>query len=415
MSDLHSILNRNIAYYKRLTQEGKEKFQSRVIEFINAKDFETRGNLELTEDKKVLVAATAIQLTFGLDHYIFRHFQTIILYPEKFYSHHSKSKNVGEVNLSGIIVLSWKAFKTGIENYGDTYNVGLHEMAHALNFSDLMDKDIDEGFSAYYNKWFVHARKIMKDHSLKGKVFFRNYAWKNIKEFFAVGVEYFFEAPHQFKSYFPVLYKHFCYLLNQDPTHDNYILIYETRAENNISKTGSQTPAMTLPLNKTQNTKITLLYFAIGTSFFGFITYISDFSNHTMLLIEAAFFFHFVVRPLWSYKNMLMLSIHNDSLLLTYPRKFFKKDYIYKWDEIVSIDYIEEDENSIKLTLYKEGRFTTDSFEAKLSFDDLYPAFKYLFDEKEVAILHNGRVFIPVRGPKPKENSFWQTLFIKTS
>ena len=172
---------------------------------------------------------------------------------------------------------------------------------------------------------------------------------------------------------------------------------------------------MTLPLNKPQNTQVTLLYFVIGTSFLGFITYISDFSYLTMLLIGAAFFFHFVLRPFWAYKNMLMLSIYSDSLLLTYPRKFFKGDYIYKWDEIVSIDYIEEDENSIKLTLYKEGRFTTDSFEAKLSFDDLFPAFKYLFDEKEVAILHNGRVFIPVRGPKPKENSFWQSLFIKTS
>jgi Mlc titration factor MtfA (ptsG expression regulator) len=412
MSDLHSILNRNISYYKRLSQEGKEKFQSRVTEFINAKEFESRGQLVLTDEKKILVAAAAIQVTFGLDQYLFKHFETIILYPEKFYSPHSKSRNVGEVNLSGIIVLSWKAFKTGIENPGDTYNVGLHEMAHALNFSDLMDKDIDEGFSAYYHKWLVHARKLMKDHSLREKIFFRNYAWRNIKEFFAVGIEYFFEAPHQFKSYFPVLFKHYCYLLNQDPTRENYQMVYETVNENNFDRENSKTPILSLALNMPENKHMALFYFILGSSFFGFIAYINNSSFIIMLLIGLVFFFQFVLRYLWSYKNRLQLLIYNNILTLKYPHKFFKKDYHYKWDNIVSVNYLEEDVKSIKLTLYKEGKFTTDSFEVNLSFDDLFPVFKYLFNDKEVPILHNGRSFIPRNAPV-KENSFWSALFYK--
>jgi MtfA peptidase len=413
MGDLHQILNRNISYYKRLSEGKKEKFRVRVSEFINAKEFEGRGKLELTEEKKVLVAASAIQVTFGLDHYLFKHFERIILYPEKFYSIINKSKHVGEVNLSGVIVLSWKDFKTGLENPNDTYNVGLHEMAHALNFSDLMDKDIDGSFSAYFNKWFVHARKIMKDYSLKEKIFFRNYAWRNIREFFAVGIEYFFEAPHQFKSYFPTLFKHFCYLLNQDPTQEDFIVKFETPYVKKTVKESSRNPLLNLDLNMPQNKQTALLYFILGISFFGFIAYINNSSVIIMLLIGIVFFSQFVLRYLWSYKNKLALMIYDDFLLLKYPHKFFKKDYNYKWDEVVSIDYLEEDTRSIKLTLYQEGNFITDSFEVNLSFDEMYPVFKYLFEVKEIAILHNGRVHIPNRVPLQKEISFWNTLFYK--
>jgi Mlc titration factor MtfA (ptsG expression regulator) len=413
MDEVHRILNRNISYYKRLSEEGKEKFRLRVADFINAKEFESRGKLVLTEEKKVLVAASAIQVTFGLDHYLFKHFEKIILYPEKFYSVINKSKHVGEINLSGVIVLSWKDFKTGLENPNDTYNVGLHEMAHALNFSDLLDKDIDGGFSAYFNKWFVHARKIMKDYSLKEKVFFRNYAWRNIREFFAVGIEYFFEAPHQFKSYFPVLFKHFCHLLNQDPTQEDFIVRYEVPYVKKTVKESSKSPVMTLSLTMAQNTQVALFYFIMGISFFGFIAYLNNSSIIIMLLIGIVFFFQFVLRYLWSYKNILNLLIYDEFLLLKYPRKFFKKDYNYKWDEIVSIDYLEDDSKSIKLTLYQEGLFISDSFEVTLSFDDLFPAFKYLFEVKEIPILRNGRIFIPQKAPMRKENSFWDMLFYK--
>ena len=91
----------------------------------------------------------------------------------------------------------------------------------------------------------------------------------------------------------------------------------------------------------------------------------------------------------------------------------FQKDYTYKWDEIVSIDYLEEDTKSIKLTLFKEGKFISDSFEVKLSFDDLFQAFKYLYEVKEIPVLHNGRFYIPKKAPMQKEFSFWDSLFIK--
>jgi Mlc titration factor MtfA (ptsG expression regulator) len=52
--------------------------------------------------------------------------------------------------------------------------------------------------------------------------FFRDYGRKNIREFFAVAVECFFEAPEPFKMQFPVFYNLMCQLLNQDPVNRQF-------------------------------------------------------------------------------------------------------------------------------------------------------------------------------------------------
>lgn len=52
--------------------------------------------------------------------------------------------------------------------------------------------------------------------------FLRSYGGTNLREFFSVAAEHFFEAPKQFKNYLPKLYNEMCLLLNQDLAADIY-------------------------------------------------------------------------------------------------------------------------------------------------------------------------------------------------
>ena len=56
--------------------------------------------------------------------------------------------------------------------------------------------------------------------------FLRNYAGKSEREFFAVCIEHFFEAPKEFSDELPDIYIPLCNLLNQDPrnAHCDYLL-----------------------------------------------------------------------------------------------------------------------------------------------------------------------------------------------
>jgi len=129
-------LKKYFQYYNRLSFEDKKKFENRVHKFIINKRFLARRRPEVTDTMKVMIAATAVQLTFGLPEIHFSHFKTIIVYLEKYFSYEGRSVNIGEVHPMGTIVLSWRYFVKGYAIPDDALNVGLHEMAHALLSED---------------------------------------------------------------------------------------------------------------------------------------------------------------------------------------------------------------------------------------------------------------------------------------
>ena len=204
-------------YYDKLPDKLKVKFLLRVKNFVRAKTFESRDEMEVTDEMKIWVAASAVQLTFGLRNYRFDHFWKIILYPESYYSRAGDAYYMGETNAHGIIVLSWKDLQRGYSISDDSFNVGLHEMAHALELQYKLQEDYDFYFAGYFEKWSKMAEETFENVSEERESFLRKYAGTNRQEFFAVCVEYFFEASEEFHSRLPQVYYHLCMLLNQDP------------------------------------------------------------------------------------------------------------------------------------------------------------------------------------------------------
>jgi MtfA peptidase len=213
------ILQKYFPYYQKLSPVNKAKFERKVTHFVYGKRFIPRQVDEVTVEAKVLIAASAVQLTFGLPNVYLRYFNKILVYPNDYYSSITKRYHKGEVNPRfGMIVLSWQSFVDGYIYPSDSKNLGLHEMAHALRFETLIRSDeippFDEELLQQFDDF---SERVCFNPEFAGQTFFRPYACTNKHEFFSVAVENFFERPEDFKQQIPELYSILTKLLAQDP------------------------------------------------------------------------------------------------------------------------------------------------------------------------------------------------------
>ncbi len=213
------LLEKSFAYYRELGPADRRRFGQRVDDFLKDKEFTARGDLPITEEMKTLVAACAVQLTFGLPPVRLRHFRQIILYPEAYFSTIDRRYHLGEVNAAGAIVLSWKHFVEGYRVPNDARNVGLHEMAHALL---LENRTRDDGEYDFLDQksldYFLECAEAEHARAQGGEPgLLRAYAHTSPAEFFSVAVEVFFENPATMLRESPRLYGALKDLLNQDP------------------------------------------------------------------------------------------------------------------------------------------------------------------------------------------------------
>lgn len=185
---------------------------------MTSKKFIPREMNHVSMEMKVLISASAIQLTFGFPNVNLRWFRNILVYPDTFYSHANKARHKGEVNpRAKAIVLSWKYF---VEGYlqKDGRNLGLHEMAHALRLENrITNQEFDFLDAEILHEWEIRAERTIQEIRNGTEYFFREYGATNNEEFFAVAVENFFERSKLFLEKHPKTYQTLCRLLKQDP------------------------------------------------------------------------------------------------------------------------------------------------------------------------------------------------------
>ena len=213
-----AILKNYFYYYNQLSETNKRKFEQRLNRFLHSKKFVGRG-IEVTEEMKVLISASAVQICFGLPMLYLSNFWKIAIYPDAYYSGINRRYHFGEVNPRlGIIILSWKNFIEGYTDRNDNRNLGMHEMAHALHFENQIWNDeygfLDEDLLA---QWDELAAIEMEKMQSNENHFLRAYAGTNEYEFFAVSMEYFFESPREYQSQLPQLFTLKAKLLQQNP------------------------------------------------------------------------------------------------------------------------------------------------------------------------------------------------------
>lgn len=213
------FLEQNFSYYQKLPEKSKALFIHKVSRFMTSKQFIARNMDKVSDEMKVLISASAAQLTFGFRRMTFPYFYRIFVFPETFYNRRNNAYHKGEVNPRlKAIALSWRDFLEGYIKEDDGRNLGLHEMAHALRLENRIANE-EHGFLEDWKlkEWELHARRTMEEINKGEETFFRKYGGVNNEEFFAVAVENFFERPAEFNEKHPKTYATLCTLLKQDP------------------------------------------------------------------------------------------------------------------------------------------------------------------------------------------------------
>ncbi len=216
--DYDAILLKQSSYYGKLSADEKTEFIKRVFLFLEDKQVTGIGGIVIGKPEKLAIAAAATQITFGLPPDPFPDFKQIIVHPDAFNNSTDHQSHRGDIRHSGEIHLSWDYFKQGFDIPDDGINLGLHEMAHALEMEELeYGTSFRASFSAAHDKWEDSAKIAMSDAEVLRRAGFHDYAAANIHEFFACCMEVFFEKPGAMQENLPDLYKNTCVMLGQDP------------------------------------------------------------------------------------------------------------------------------------------------------------------------------------------------------
>lgn len=222
----HSLLIKNVFFYRNLSKERQEVFQRRMMQFLSEVYIDS-VQLELQELDKILIAASAVIPVFGFEEWHYTNLSGILLYPDYFngdleFGKKRKSRNiaglVGNGRFEKQMILSHKALYHGFANSNDKSNTAIHEFVHLIDKIDDFTDGIPERLlkHQYTIPWLKQIHKEMEaindNHSD-----IRKYGGTNEAEFFAVASEYFFERPDLLEKKHPELYGMLVQCFKQEP------------------------------------------------------------------------------------------------------------------------------------------------------------------------------------------------------
>ncbi|WP_281336507.1 zinc-dependent peptidase [Flavobacterium eburneipallidum] len=206
------ILEKEFPFYKKLPSKKKIYFEHRVKSFITQYKFIGKEELVITDEIKITIAGTYIQLTFGMRDYLIGLFKTIVVYPKVYYSNANQNYHKGEFNPRlKAIIFSWEDFLLGHATKNDNINLGFHEFSHVLHLHCLKS---NEPSAIIFYDGLNKIAQYFNDENLRNIGYFREYAFENQFEFLAVVFENFFETPQTLKTTYPELYAQLVLMIN---------------------------------------------------------------------------------------------------------------------------------------------------------------------------------------------------------
>jgi Mlc titration factor MtfA (ptsG expression regulator) len=217
-----AIIEANVSVYRQLDADEQQRLRDLTQVFIDEKHWEGCGGLELTDEMRVTIAATACLLILGRDHDLMNDVESILVYPTTVAlpppprSYFDPSIRVVEPDQAVLgvahrrrdpVVLAWDSVLAGATNAGDGNNVVLHEMAHKIDFLDgAADGTPPLPTTADRREWARVWSEAFLAHRSGALHVLREYAQTNEAEFFAVATEVFFEQPKRLHRELPEIY-----------------------------------------------------------------------------------------------------------------------------------------------------------------------------------------------------------------
>jgi hypothetical protein len=223
------LLLQRYDHYERMDAAWRSRFEDDIRLFL----VETRITgigIELTDELRVLVAASAVTLSVGWPEYEWEQLAEVLIYPDDFDRDYvvagqgegTGDEDAGRAHPEGTVILSAPSLEESFAVPDDAYHVGIHEFAHMLARGRGADRleigSLPEGLApGREREWAKIAEAEMDRLQRRKRSAFDEYGADDPGEFLGVAVEAFFEVPQlvrrQHREVYAILSEYF----RQDP------------------------------------------------------------------------------------------------------------------------------------------------------------------------------------------------------
>jgi hypothetical protein len=205
-------------HYDRLPGALRGRFEADLMLLMAEKRI-TGVGVEVTDELRLLVAASAVSLSLGWPDYEWDQLSEVLLYPQDFDRDYGfeREELSGEAHPWGTVILSVPALLESFEDPDDAYHVGIHEFAHLLDVDQTQFHGIPMGLDPRRHAEWLELVEKESERLRKGKSVLDPYGAEDVVEFLAVAVEAFFEAPLALRQRHRELYAMLAEYFGQDP------------------------------------------------------------------------------------------------------------------------------------------------------------------------------------------------------
>ena len=191
-----AFLDERYDHYDRLPDGPRRAFEGKIMVFL-AETRITGVGVEVTDELRLLVAASASTLSLAWEGHAWEHLAEVLLYARDFdrdYTFEGREL-AGEAHPWGTVILSVPTLLDSFDDPDDGYHVGLHEFAHLADMWGTRFDGIPSGFDEDQSRrWLALAEREM-ERMRHGRSVIDPYGAESPVEFLAVAVEAFFERP----------------------------------------------------------------------------------------------------------------------------------------------------------------------------------------------------------------------------
>lgn len=213
------LLEDTYDHYDRLPAALRTRFEDDLRIFLAEKRITGIG-VEVDEELRLLVAASAVTLSLGWPHYGWDELTEVLLYPQSFDRDYSFGGSIlGQAHPWGTVILSVPSLRESFRDPDDAYHVGIHEFAHLLDVEHADFDGIPAGVDGRNAETWIAIREREMARMRREESDLDPYGAHDPAEFFAVAVEAFFEAPLALRQEHPKLYAFLSRYFHQDPAH----------------------------------------------------------------------------------------------------------------------------------------------------------------------------------------------------
>jgi Mlc titration factor MtfA (ptsG expression regulator) len=211
------LLDRRYGYFSRLPEALRLRFEDDLRLFLALKRI-TGVELDVTDELRLLVAASAVTLSLAWPDYEWSPLTEVLLYPHDFDRDYGYGGELsGQAHSWGTVILSVPALHQSFDAGRGAYHVGLHEFAHLLDLDQLRFDGVPAGMSSLDSAaWLALVEREMA-RLRAGDSMLDPYAGESPAEFLAVSVEAFFQTPLVLRRHHAELYGLLSGYFVQDP------------------------------------------------------------------------------------------------------------------------------------------------------------------------------------------------------